>query len=79
MLQMDGIFFFQVKTKAININNLARAYLELLTNIQHKDLMLHNKKINSIIFKTKDNRPNIKWDKTNLIYAKVVKYPCYSN
>lgn len=79
MLQMDGIFFFQVKTKAININNLARAYLELLTNIQHKDLMLHNKKINTIIFKTKDNRPNIKWDKTNRIYAKVVKYPCYSN
>lgn len=46
MLQMDGIFFFQVKTKAININSLARAYLELLTNIQHKDLMLH-KKINT--------------------------------
>lgn len=41
---MDGIFFFQVKTIAININNnLARAYLELLTNIQHKYLMLHNK------------------------------------
>lgn len=57
---MDGISFFQVKTKAININNLARAYLELLTNIQHKDLMLHNKKINTIILKTKDNRPNIK-------------------
>lgn len=47
MLQMDGIFFFQVKTKSININNLARAYLELLTNIQHTDLMLHNKKINT--------------------------------
>lgn len=47
MLQMDGIFFFQVKTKAININNLARGYLELLTNIQHTDLMLHNKKINT--------------------------------
>lgn len=50
MLQMDGIFFFQVKTKPININNLARAYLELLTNIQHKDLMLHNKKPHSQLY-----------------------------